>query len=303
MQKLIIGFVLCCIPLLSQSCEMCGCGSGSNQIGLLPHLQRSFIGIRYQFQSTYTESHHSSETGVQSREQFHTTELWGRMTLLKRLQFYAAIPYRINEQHEPNVTTKVTGLGDALLQVNTDIFNNFSAEASWKFMLQAGVGIKLPTGKYNLVRDGLMVHQNLQSGSGSFDVPIQLNALVRKNKLGLLSETSFRRNGTNKMNYALGHVWQETLKVLAWYDRKQFTLIPNIALSSEHRQKDKQNHQQVEYTGGQTTSAIIGCDVTTKRHGTGLQAGIPISQHLGDGYVHQQPKISFYYIYLLQKHK
>ena len=103
--------------------------------------------------------------------------------------------------------------------------------------------------------------------------------------------------------YALGHVWQETLKVLAWYDRKQFTLIPNIALSSEHRQKDKQNHQQVEYTGGQTTSAIIGCDVTVKRHGTGLQAGIPISQHLGDGYVHQQPKISFYYIYLLQKHK
>lgn len=300
MQKLFIGLVFCCIPFISQSCEMCSCGSGGNQIGLLPHLQRSFIGIRYQFQSTYTEAHHSNETGVQSQEQFHTAELWGRVKLFKRLQLYAAIPYRINEQREPNVITKVTGIGDALLQFNTDIVNTFRSENSWKFMIQGGIGVKLPSGKYNLVRQGLMVHQNLQSGTGSFDFPFQLNVLVRKNNVGLLSETLFRRNGTNKMNYALGNLWQETLKMLYWYERKNFTIIPNIAMAGEQRIKDLQNKQRIDYTGGQVTSAIVGCDFTSQRHGGGIQAGIPIWQHLGDGYVHLQSKLSFYYIYLLK---
>lgn len=71
-------------------------------------------------------------------------------------------------------------------------------------------------------------------------------------------------------------------------------------MSNEQRQKDLQNKQRVDYTGGQVTSAIVGCDFTSQRHGGGIQAGIPIWQHLGDGYVHLQSKLSFYYIYLLK---
>ncbi len=301
MRNILLCFILFCGIKHTYGCEMCGCSTGANQAGLLPYLQHSFIGIRYQQQQFKTRSHiNSSEINAPSTENFYTSELWGRFVPYKKVQILGLVPYQFNRQWQNHSSTSLKGIGDVQLLVMVDLLKStIEKTASNSYLVRAGLGIKLPTGKSDYVRNGLMLHQNLQMGTGSIDIPFHVNGLIRHKSIGIQAEAQYKLNGKNKMHYAFGNQFNANLKALYWKQFKKVNVLAGGGIQLDHRKVDKQQQKLVEHTGGSGTYWQTSCDTYTKKSGFGIQFSKAILQQYGDGYVKNKFKLSAYYIYLI----
>lgn len=284
----------------SSACDICGCGAGSSYIGILPKFQKSFVGIRYQFQHFNSNPHAmQSEHYGPSQEYFHATELWGRFVISKKIQLFTFLPFRYNYRIENGKYSQTSGLSDIQAKINFVLYASKNSESiKWKHLLQAGIGVKLPTGKYNQVQDGLMVNQNLQIGTGSFDFPIHAIYTLRNKNIGFNLEATYKLNGKNKMSYQFGNRMNSSFKTLYWVERGNTTLLPSLGCNVEWMNKDKQSNELNIYSGGYTVQASAGLDIYLKKVGFGFNINQPIIQNLGSGYVHSETNISANFIYL-----
>lgn len=303
MRRIILSILLVSLAQSMTACDICGCSSGGSYFGILPHFQRSFIGVRYQYQYSYSKPHDiNSELYSASQEYFQSTELWGRYTPHKRIQIFGFLPYRFNHRIENDKTIFANGIGDASLLINYVVLSTPSGSASeWRHSLQLGAGIKFPTGKYDLVKNGLFVHQNIQAGSGSYDVPANLIYTVRHKKTGMNAELNYRINGGNPFGFIYGNKLNSALRFLYWKETKQFTFLPSVGLKYEFASGDIQHNEVIEYTGGSSMLASIACDVYYKHFGLGFQLSEPVYQHLGQGYTQDRSRFSANVIYLFNK--
>ena len=78
MRKLVAVLVFCFFYFVSNACEVCGYGNAINAIGLLPQFSKSFIGVRYAYQ-TFTTTHPDDKEIEADR--FMQFELNGRYAL------------------------------------------------------------------------------------------------------------------------------------------------------------------------------------------------------------------------------
>ncbi len=303
MRKILIALLLSFSAIVVNACDICGCASGASYIGLLPSFQRSFIGIRYESQDFFSKPHDmNDEHYAASHEQFKTTEIWGRYTPFKRIQIFGFIPYHFNDRSEGWVPVHTQGIGDLQFLMNYVIFNtSITSSSRLKQSLQLGAGLKLPTGKSDLVKNGLFVHQNMQTGTGSYDVPVNVIYTMKHKTSGLHGEINYRWNGTNKMGYSFGNKLNGALTFLQWIEHKKLTYLPQFGFNAEHADSDKQNNTFVEYTGGNTVLATAGCDIYQKSLSFGLRLSQPIYQQMGNGYTHGKTRISVSIIYLFKK--
>lgn len=302
--RTILFFILMMSSTYSmQACDICGCSSGSSYVGILPHFQRSFVGVRYQYQYFYSKPHDvNSEQYSASQEYFQSTEIWGRFTPHKRVQIFGFLPYRFNYRIENKATTSTNGIGDASLLVNYVILNTpLTSESMWTHSLQLGAGIKFPTGQYDLVKNGLFVHQNIQVGTGSYDIPANLIYTIRHMKTGLNAELNYRLNGSNQFGFAYGNKLNSALRFLYWKETTHMTFLPSVGLKYEYASSDVQHHEVVEYTGGTSMQASISCDFYYKHLGVGFQLSEPFYERLGQGYTQGKTRLAASLIYLFNK--
>ena len=98
------------------------------------------------------------------------------------------------------------GLGDIVISANYNLINTYdSADHFFKHNLLIGGGLKLPTGEFRAIENGLTVNQNFQLGTGSLDFLFNFIYTVRRKNLGLNTELSYSRNTTNKDEYKFGN--------------------------------------------------------------------------------------------------
>lgn len=288
------------IAYSTTACDICGCGAGTSYIGILPKFQKSFVGVRYQFQQFNSKPHSLfSEHYGPSQEYFHSTDLWGRFVLTKKIQIFAFVPFHYNYRFENENYTQTFGLSDIQAKVNFVLFSSKNNEIKkWKHLIQAGAGIKLPTGKSNLVQDGLMVNENLQLGTGSIDFPIHGIYTLRNKHIGFNLEANYKLNGKNKMSYQFGNRMNSSLKTMYWIEKGNATFLPSFGCNAEWINKDNQYNEINIYSGGYTIQASAGMDIYLKQFGFGLNLNQPIIQKLGSGYVHSKTNLSANFIYL-----
>ncbi|HOZ51391.1 MAG TPA: hypothetical protein PLU17_06010 [Chitinophagaceae bacterium] len=308
MRYLLTGLISLFLTLPISACDICGCSSGSNSLGVLPRFQSSFIGIRYQTQQFRSKPHHIlNEQFDGSREIFHTTEIWGRYNPHRRVQIFGFIPYRMNDRIEGNNSLMNKGLGDMQLLINyLAYYTPIESNSIFKQSLQFGAGIKLPTGNYTKLNNGLFIHQNMQIGSGSFDIPMNLIYSFRRKKMGFTLETNYKLNGSNSMGYSFGNRLNAALRGLRWIEKPKITYLPQISSSVEYASIDQQNNVDIEFTGGTTLLASLGCDLYLKRFAFGLHFHQPYYQNLGEGYTNSKTRMMANFIYLFntkQKHE
>lgn len=294
-----------CIILLAfysgsvKACDVCGASSGNQNLGLLPQMYRHFAGIQYQYNNF--ESRHVPLSDKQpvwyGDEHYNTVQVWGRFCPAKRWQIFAFVPYRRNiSSTKDGGYNVISGMGDATIVVNYTLVQSAdSSEKLFKHRLQAGVGIKAPTGSYRgvseLERAGL---PNLQPGTGSWDIPVNANYTLRYKNAGINADASFSMTTPNKDRYKYGNRLNTQLTAFYWWQMGKVSLLPMAGSRIEYALHDYDNYDRKwlnEQTGGYILSATAGVQAYYSKIGVQLQYSRPMSQHFGGGNITARQRI------------
>lgn len=282
----------------ANACDICGCSSGNNSLGLLPSINKHFIGIRFQSNQYTSTPHETNGTKYStSNEYFKTIEIWGRYSIGKRLQLLGFVPYKLNKRNNNTSVIELQGIGDASLLVNYQLIK-LDNSSNWKQNLIAGAGIKLPTGKYDAIENHLFVNENIQLGTGSFDFPLNVNYSIRKNKLGINTEVNYKFNSVNKQHFQFGNKMSSALRLFYQTKYKEFAFIPQLAMNYEHNASNFRNNIKEDYTNGYGILNQIGFDIYYKKIGWNFQYSIPIKNNYGEGHIQNKVRFSSHIIYL-----
>lgn len=295
----IILFFVGALP--AKACDVCGCAPSSGGLGLLPGFQKHFVGLRYQYQSFYSRPHENDGKYQKSREQFHTIFFNGRWVVSPRFQFIALLPYKMQIRTTPALRISNYGIGDLILMVQAVLVNTASQEKKFRHLIQAGAGVKLPTGRFNQMQDGLVLNPNMQCGTGSWDFPIYLNHTVRWKAWGLYSDAQYTLNGTNAFQNRSGNRFQLASRFFYWKEGSGRSWMPQVGLQYEHTAYDLISGKLEEHTGGQSLQMLLGVDYYTSHLTYGLHLKQPLYQNLAQGFSKSSAQIALQCIYLFNK--
>jgi hypothetical protein len=293
MKKILLTFLSFVILFSAFACEICGCGVGNFYLGLLPHFNSKFFGIRYQYMRYHTQL--AGDASQFSNDHYKTVELWGGMNIGSKLQVLAFVPYHINKQYTDDGIKTVSGLGDMSILLNYNFFHSRSSAGKNRIeqQLWVGAGIKLPTGKNNIDVNDPLVNPgdvNSQTGTGSTDVLLNASYDISINKFGVNTSGNYKINTGNRTGYRFGN--RVTANSFAYYKLRAagVGLAPNVGLLYENASSNSLNKSSVVETGGNLLSAAGGIEINFKSIALGANIQLPVSQNFAQGQTQSKVK-------------
>lgn len=298
MKIFILTFLIFCGISSSNACDVCGCGVNGYNFGILPNYRLHFIGLHYKL-GLYNSIHVSDQS--KGFDRFQTLELWGRYSLTERIQLYAILPYVYNFRDEHDSQTQVTGLGDISLLAHFIVVDNGDNECSqWKSFLQAGLGLKLPTGKNNLIEDRLTVGPNLQPGTGSTDFIGSVIYTLRHEKIGMTISGNYKYNTANKNNYRFGDQLDANARLFYLAPMGAIKIAPSCGINYSNLNQNSKNGKYVKDTGGSSLSLMPGLDIYAGSISIGANVLIPLQQNYNAGQTENKLRLNLSAHYFFQ---
>jgi hypothetical protein len=285
-------FAAVCVPLFASACDICGCAGGSNSMGLLPLMQRHFVGFRWQAQGFKTDAHGSESN---STESFRTIDIWGRWHPHRRVQVIASLPFQFSERHfDDGTKIYASGLGDAAVLVQFALLDpRKQSVRDWQHAFQIGGGVKLPSGKTDLAD----TEQNkllpaLQPGTGSTDFLVSSFYALRHGKWGASLDATARLMTQNKDAFQAGHRVNSNLRVFWTKKSGKTTFLPFGGLLLDARSADRDNGTEQNETGGWGAFGTAGVDILRKNLSFSLGWQIPLESDFSNGRVVPQNRFN-----------
>lgn len=286
------------------ACNTCGCAATNQSVGILPELAGHFIGLQYQYR--WYESQHDKSEAPQpaGHEYYQTVQLWGRYALGKRVQLFGFLPYQYNSKTESGARNVLSGIGDATVLANYQILRPKTTCDTWAQYLQAGGGVKMPTGKYNnaILGGGDELAPNMQAGSGSWDFLANANYTLQHGKGGLNVEAAYALTLPNHQDYKYGNRLSGSMQAFYSLEKKKLRILPAAGFRYEQAAQDYDNYtvrSLADYTGGYMLYATVGAQAYYNKHWAITATGyLPAAQYYGDGLVKSRGKVDGGVIYL-----
>jgi len=291
MKRIFLGVLLLCLQLCAHACTVCGCSASNQYLGILPQYHKHFIGLQYQYRGF--NSHHlpdgTNEPSATSEEHYSTIQAWGRFNAGKKVQLFAFVPYVYNLKNEEDVRSAISGVGDITLLANYRLIQRDAAGSAWKHSLQAGGGIKLPTGACDVqsvrYEDGL---PNMQPGTNSWDFIVNANYTVRKKVIGANADVSYTITTPNSVQYKYGNRLSAGVLGFYWYEKNKLTLLPQAGLRLDVSGTDYDQYRyriKNDMSGGEQLYVSAGIQGYYGRTGLQLIYHHPLMQHYASGLV------------------
>lgn len=286
--KIITTIVALLLATSAFACDVCGCSGAGNTLGILPHYQRSFIGLRTFYQSY--ENVNPLYEGESLRDYYVQTNLWGRYAFGKRWQIIGVLPYNLNHRSFDNSTLQ--GIGDASVLANFTIINTIDSTKAFQHHLMVGSGAKLPTGDF--MEDELFadIPANFRLGTGSLDALFNAVYTLQYQGFVLSMNMNYRLTTENKTHsYQFGN--QTNVTTYLAYQKRQanWAFQPYLGVSLEHLQKDKHYGVAQHGTGGKAVYSLVGVETAYKQYSFGVNLQMPISQTYSDGELENRGRI------------
>lgn len=289
-------------PVLGFACDVCGGSLSSAGIGLVPRYQNSFIGMRIQYRQFTSGSHiHQNQLDEASTERYSSIELMGKWAVRRNVHLYVFLPINHHERRQAATIDRLSGLGDASLLLNYVLFSQPVRSGRYQHLLQAGAGLKLPTGRCDAVRDKLMLNPNMQLGTGSWDGVMHILYAAGVGQSGFQLEGNYRYCTVNQLNYRFGNRASASATVFYSTSLKRVTLMPTVGCLFENAQPDCMQEELVDMSGGQSWQAQVGCQSIFNRVQVGIQGGLPLANNLSGGHVKPSPRWSAQLLYQFTK--
>ncbi|MBC7486820.1 MAG: hypothetical protein H7282_08715 [Cytophagaceae bacterium] len=294
----IIFFVFCGLSFFiidSEACSICGCASGANYNGILPQYRKNIIAFRHRYRGFDQSVKQLDGSYMNSTYTYSSYELWGRIYLKDRIQFFFTLPYTINTlDNSTEGKSTLTGINDLSLQVNYNLINttfDTSRVHTVQHNLLIGAGVKLPTGKYQQRnKNDLMYAPNFQAGSGAYSYLASVIYNFRYKKVGLNADVNYIYNTENELKYTFGNQFTASLGVFAWLKKGSFSFLPNTGVFYEQLDRDIDNGYYNPLSGGYALNYNLGTDVYYKSVFVGLTLQAPVVQEIGSDQIKYKAK-------------
>ena len=289
--KKVFAFIIIALalPLLSQACNICGC---SVYIGILPDFRKHVFGVRYRYSSLHS---HVGIAGsgryYTTLEKFNTVEIWGAWNITSKIRIMGSVPYNFEQLNSAATTISKDGLGDIYALGYYKLFGNSHTQKSGKLLSQNlwfGVGIEIPTGKYDTLDKGKLNESTnfYQLGSGSTDVLFNVVYNITLQRTGLNVSSMYKINTVNKHAYEYGNKFD--IHAQAFYKfsiHHKVPVMPNIGIQFENLQRSTDNGHSIKSSGGNLLLGTIGIETNFKRVAIGANFQTPLQQNLVKGSV------------------
>lgn len=264
------------------ACDICGCGAGNFYLGIMPQINKNFIGLRYRVSNF--RSHVGWGERFETAEKFQTAELFARLYPAKNVQIIAFLPYQFHEQQEYAATKKLSGIGDASLTASYRLIAQDSGKV--RHQLFAGAGVKLPTGKFRYEGNSSSVaNPNFQTGTGSWDFILTGNYTLRTENVGISTDLSYKINGKNADLYRFGNRLSGNINFFRVTKSRKIAFMPYAGAYFEHSEYDVSRGEKNENTGGSLMSLNLGADFYFGRISLGINGQLPLMQNLARGQI------------------
>jgi hypothetical protein len=292
MKKIFLAMIILLSAAKAGACDICGCGAGSNYIGILPEFRKHIFGIRYRY--NFMQTHlgvGGATTYLTSKESYRTVEAWGGWNFGKNFRVMASIPYSYDERTNQGVTNSKNGLADITINGYYQLINKRSALKKNKLLVQSlwlGGGIKLPTGKYDPAdKTSGSENTNLfQLGTGSTDFSLNAMYDLRVQDAGINMAVNYKMNTANKYDYRYGNKWNSTAQFYYKFRIKNKVLLaPNAGVQYEYSDKDMDRKLSVDISGGYVFSGTAGLELGYRKIALGANFQSPFSQKLANDIV------------------
>ncbi len=276
-----------------KACDICGCGFGSNYIGLLPDFKQRFIGLRYQYKSVRTHIGPDGSTSyLTSKERYYTAELWGGWNIGKKIRLLAFVPYNFNTRNSTELSGNKNGLGDISFTGFYQLMGSNTTTGNHQRLVQSlwvGGGFKLPTGKYEPAEKERVTESpnNFQLGTGSLDFTLNMMYDIRLQDAGLSTRASYKINTNNGYSYRYGNIFTgNLLAYYKWNIAQKLTMAPAIGVLYETAGTNTENHRfSIDQSGGYTWWGSAGAELSMKKIALGFNYQNPLAQNLASGFM------------------
>jgi hypothetical protein len=168
----------------------------------------------------------------------------------------------------------------------------------WRYLLQAGAGLKFPLGKHIQSSEIGEYNPVLQPGSGSWDKTLSVIFSMRAEKVGLMTDANWTANGKNVYGYQFGNRFQATARSFYTLKRCDGTWMGSAGLYVEHSMADRHEGKLQSYTGGSLLMPLAGVEYFTDHIATGVNFRFPVWQNLGNGYIKSNMRLLLNVSYL-----
>ncbi len=245
-----------------------GCDMCSLYLGLHPNLVKNGINVRYRYSLYNSKTAHvhngvAHSNNAQVRT-FQTMELWGQMNLGKKMQVVLMLPFVMNSVEEKGkVVDAYNSIGDIQSLIRYQVYRS-DPEKKLTSRLILGVGIKAPTGKYDINSNEGYLDQHIQTGSGSWDFLYNLGFLTKYKKLSLNQELLYRMNTENELHFQFANRFSSNTTVYYTINNKNISIIPSLGYLFEFAKEDLQDDKLIQNTNGILHYAVAGIDLYYK---------------------------------------
>lgn len=260
------------------ACDVCGGAMSLNYNSLMPNINSHYLGLRYR-NVNFTSFH--TNTNSKAFDLIQSIEGVGKYKLSNKLNVNASIPIlMIDREEAQKAPTKLTSIGDIQLTMNAIVINNEDEIRKLKHQLQFTLGIKLPTGPYQLIDNYNTVYAAMQPGTGSIDFLSGMSYTIRFQNFGAMADLNARWNTSNPNEYQFGNRYASGLKLFYWQTLKNWNLIPNVGILYEKMEKDRHPTDLIQQTGGHLFFTNFGVDLFYKKTALNILYGLPLLQNL-----------------------
>lgn len=282
---------------LLEECDACGCSANGGSMGFSSMLSDNFIGIRY-FHQRYQSRDGVFNDSPWIDENFNTTQIWGRIPVSKKIELTILLPYHFHRRVKPTSTQNVDGLGDVTLMALYRIFQTKDSIATYQHRVLVGGGVKVPTGKYDSENNG-SVNPSFQVGTGSWDYTLATEYIARKGNWGLNTAVNYILKTENDKNYKFGDQFNYGSTLFYSTMINNLILVPQVGLAGETYKSNQEFSQNVPLTKGDVFFGKVGIELGYQKFSTGINAMLPINQHLTGGRVEANYRLGIHLNYSL----
>ncbi|OIQ21068.1 MAG: hypothetical protein BM557_04745 [Flavobacterium sp. MedPE-SWcel] len=264
-------------------CDACGCSASGGGMGFSSMLNQNFVGVRYFYQS-YTSRDGIFNDSPKVDENFNTAQLWARIPVFKNFQVSALVPYHSHNRELSTGYQEINGLGDITVLGLYTVYQTQKDSVVYNHVLQAGGGVKMPTGDYKTTNNG-SVNPSFQVGTGSWDYLLAAEYVVRRDRLGLNTMLNYSIKTENDDNYQFGNQLNYGSTLFYIIEKPKYSLVPQLGLAGENYAANKQFGEKLPDTEGDIFFGKAGIEAGYQGFSIGINTMLPISQNLVGGRV------------------